>query len=178
MRARRAQAFVVCSATMKMLTMVTLVASLALVACGGSGAGHKDSATPASGAASAAAAEEPLFVRLGGLDGITAVVDAFLENVKVDDRINARFANVDMNHLRQMAIDQLCDATGGGPIVGCKYTGKNMVEAHTGMKITDAEFDAAVEDLGRALDTVKVPEKTRHDLLGGLAGMKRDIVDH
>ena len=155
-------------------TIATAVLAAILAAssaCTG-GSTKQESTTPAPAAETA----EPLFVRLGGLAGITAVVDEFLRIVMADDRINARVANVDLAHLRQMAIDQLCDATGGGPIVGCKYTGKNMVEAHTGMNITDAEFDAAVEDLGRAMDSSKVPEDVKKELLGGLAGMSGDIV--
>src|SRR5262245_35521079 len=121
---------------MQWLEIIVLTAAFGLVGCGGA---HPDAAAPSAAPSAAPAAAEPLFVRLGGLDGITRVVDKFLETVRTDERINARFVNVDLAHLRQMAIDQLCDATGGGPIVGCKYTGKNMIDAHTGMKITDAE---------------------------------------
>jgi len=44
------------------------------------------------------------------------------------------------------------------------------------MKITDAEFSALVEDLGKALDKFKVPAKEKNELLGALGGMKGDIV--
>jgi hemoglobin len=117
-------------------------------------------------------AEKSLYERLGGLEAITAVVDEFLKNVGADTRINARFANADMPRLRQMLIDQVCEATGGP----CKYTGKNMVESHTGMAITEDEFNALVEDLVKALDKFNVPEKEKGELLGALGGMKGDIV--
>lgn len=158
------------------LTSITMAAAFVLAACGGGGGGSRATGASAPGAAGAAPAAAPLFVRLGGLAGLSAVVDQFLVYVKADERINARFVNVDLVHLRQMAIEQLCDATGGGPIVGCRYTGKSMVDAHAGMKITDAEFDAAVEDLGRALAAAKVPEPEQQELLGGLAGARGDIV--
>ena len=162
--------------TMGMMIRVVLVGSLALAACGGGA--KKDSTTPAGGAA---ASDQPLFTRLGGLDAISAVVDEFLANVLADARINARFAadatdKEAAKHFRQMLIDQICEATGGGPIVGCKYTGKNMVEAHKDMKITDDEFNALVEDLVKALDKFKVPEREKSELLGALGGMKGDIV--
>ena len=163
---------------MKMLKTALLVASLVVCACGG--AKKESSTTPEGGGA--AAADKPLFTRLGGLDAISAVVDEFIKNVVADARINARFGNevtdpTAAKHFRQMLIDQICEATGGGPIVGCKYTGKNMVEAHTGMKITDAEFTALVDDLVKALDKFKVPEKEKGELLGALGGMKGDIVN-
>jgi hemoglobin len=160
---------------MKLLNVV-LVASLALSACGGGS--KKDSTTPEGGAA---ASDKPLLERLGGLDAISAVVDAFLANVVADNRINARFANdvtdpEALKHFRQMLIDQICEATGGGPVVGCKYTGKSMPDAHKDMKITDDEFNALVEDLVKALDKHNVPEKEKGELLGALGGMKGDIV--
>ena len=51
-----------------------------------------------------------------------------------------------------------------------------MVDAHKGMKITDAEFTALVEDLVKALDKFKVPKAEKDELLGALGGMKKDIV--
>jgi hemoglobin len=123
------------------------------------------------------AADKTLYERLGGQPAIEAVIDEFLKNVLADDRINARFANAATDpaaakHLRQMLIDQVCEATGGP----CKYTGKNMVESHAGMNITEAEFDALVEDLVKALDKFSVPEKEKNELLGALGAMKADIV--
>jgi hemoglobin len=154
--------------TAKKLLFVLVVT---MTACAGSS--KKETAAPVE---NAAPSDKPLFERLGGLDAISAVVDQFLANVVADARINARFANADAKHLRQMLIDQICDATGGGPIVGCKYTGKTMVEVHTGMQITDDEFNALVDDLVKALDQLKVPAKEKGELLSALGGMKPDVV--
>ena len=113
-----------------------------------------------------------LYERLGGKDAITGVVGDFVANVAADTRINSRFANTDIPHLKQMLVDQICQATGGP----CVYTGKTMRDAHSGMKITEAEFNALVEDLTRSLDKFKVPEREKTELLTALAGMKGDIV--
>ena len=43
-----------------------------------------------------------------------------------------------------------------------------MKDAHTGMGITGAEFDALVGDLVGALDKFKVPEREKGELLGAL----------
>ena len=61
----------------------------------------------------------------------------------------------------------------GGPI---KYTGKSMKDAHKGMGITDADFNALVEDLVKSLDKFKVPEKEKGELLTTLASLKPQIV--
>lgn len=117
--------------------------------------------------------DKPLFERLGGLDAIKAVVDDFIGNVAADPAINARFANADINNLKAKLVEQICEATGGP----CKYTGKDMVTAHTGMKISDAEFGALVGDLKKSLDKFKVPEREQTELLTALGSMKPDIVN-
>jgi hemoglobin len=141
------------------------VAAASLAACGG---GKKGGSTTAGGGDS-----KSLYDRLGGKPAIEAVIKDFVENnVAKDTRINARFANTDIPHLEQMLIDQVCMATGGP----CKYTGKDMKTAHTGMKITEDEFNALVEDLTKSLDKFKVGDKEKGELLGALGGMKGDIV--
>ncbi|MDO8476622.1 MAG: hypothetical protein Q7W02_10620 [Candidatus Rokubacteria bacterium] len=52
-----------------------------------------------------------------------------------------------------------------------------MKDAHKGMKITDAEFNALVEDFVESLDKFKVPAQEKGELLCALGGMKGDIVN-
>ncbi|MCB0528952.1 MAG: group 1 truncated hemoglobin [Lewinellaceae bacterium] len=118
-----------------------------------------------------------LYERLGGVDAIALVVDKFLANVVADDAINARFAATVADPfrtqlLRNNLIDQICAGTGGP----CQYKGKTMLEAHTGMNITDAEFNALVGDLVAALDFYNVPQQEQDELLAILGPMKSDIV--
>ena len=152
---------------MKILRMTALVISLAAVACGGGSKTTKGGeTTPPPGG------QKSLYDRLGGQGAITAVVDDFLGNVVADARINARFANADAAHLKQMLVDQICAATGGP----CEYKGKSMPEAHAGMGITEDEFNALVEDLVKSLDKFQVGETEKNELLSALGGMKGDIV--
>ncbi|HEY9048997.1 MAG TPA: group 1 truncated hemoglobin [Ohtaekwangia sp.] len=118
-----------------------------------------------------------LYTRLGGIDAIAAVTDQFLANVAADSKINARFEATVANSsrlqlLRNNLIDQIC-AGAGGP---CQYKGKTMLAAHTGMNITQDEFNALVGDLVAALDKFNVPEKEKNDLLAILGPMQSDIV--
>jgi hemoglobin len=117
-------------------------------------------------------AQASLYDRLGGKPAITAVIDDFVGNVAADGRINKRFANADVPRLKARLVDQVCEASGGP----CTYTGASMRDAHAGMKISDAEFNALVEDLGKSLDKFKVPVKEKGELLSALGGMKGDIV--
>jgi hemoglobin len=114
-----------------------------------------------------------LYDRLGGKTAIAAVVDQFVANVAADTRINGRFATTDIPKLKGHLVDQVCMAAGGP----CRYTGRDMKTTHAGMKISNADFGALVEDLINALDTFKVPAAEKGELLGLLAPMKKDIVE-
>jgi hemoglobin len=189
----------------KILIAVALFASTAYVACGGGGEEAKPPVTPTVDSASAmpaptptpsaepamsaapsasvtASAEPPkpksLFDRLGGKDAIAKVVDAALKNITEDKRINKFFAKTvkdpkKVDALKQNLVDQICQATGGP----CEYKGKDMKTAHKGMKIKEADFQAFVEDVTKALDSAGVGATEKQELLDALGGMKGDIVE-
>ena len=115
-----------------------------------------------------------LYERLGGKDAIVAVVDDFVGNVAADNRINHFFAKTDIPRLKKNLVDQICQATGGP----CVYTGRDMVTAHSGMGVSNADFDALVGDLVKTLDKFKVPEKEKGELFAILGPMRPQIVGH
>ena len=120
-------------------------------------------------------AEKPLYERLGGLPGIEGLVASFLDSVLADPLLAPRFAHLDAEgkqHLRQMFIDQICEATFGP----CQYSGKAMAEAHAGMNITDDEWNAALAALGRALDAHGVAAAEKDALGRTLAPLHDEIV--
>lgn len=123
------------------------------------------------------AKQKTLYSRLGGKKAINAVVDEFVNNCAADTRINKFFADTakDEKRLKKFKnnlVDQICSASGGP----CKYKGKDMKTAHKGMGITDADFDALVEDLVKALDKFNVGATEKNELLAALGPMKGDIV--
>jgi len=122
--------------------------------------------------------EKSLYDRLGGRKAITAVVDEFVGRVAGDSRINAFFSATasDPARLKKFKgnlVDQICQASGGP----CTYKGKDMKAAHMGMGVGGADFGALVEDLSGALDTFKVGQHEKDQLLGALGPMKADIVE-
>jgi hemoglobin len=151
---------------------------LPLVACCcsslASGCASSSSSSSAQGTTAVASPPQKrsLYDRLGGKDAITAVVADFVGNVAADARINAFFAKTDIPHLKQMLVEQICQATSGP----CEYSGKDMRTVHTGLKIEDAHFTALVDDLSRSLDKFKVGEGDKKELVAALGGMKGDIV--
>jgi hemoglobin len=115
-----------------------------------------------------------LFVWLGGKEAITAVVDTFVGKVGEDKRINGYFASTDLPKLKTGLVNQICEASGGP----CKYTGRSMKHTHAGMGVTNAAFDALVEDLVKALNHHNVGKAEKDELLAVLGPMRSDIVEN
>ena len=155
--------------------MTTLLAVLAVMAvgCKKGSKTEETSATPGGAAAPTMAGEQTLYNRLGGETAVKAVVDQFVANVAADTRINKFFASTNIDHFKMMLVNQIGQASGGPQ----KYTGRDMKTAHAGMGITEADFNALVEDLVKALDQFKVAEKEKGELLAILGPMKSDIVE-
>lgn len=139
------------------IPLLAALAALMLSACAGTGMPAK---------------EKTLYERLGGQPALVAVVDDFVANVAADKRINAFFAQTNIPRLKRLLVEQICAGTGGP----CKYTGDDMKTVHARMGVTQAHFDALVEDLVKTLDKFKVPQKEQKELLAILAPMSKDIV--
>lgn len=165
-------------------SLATLSASTALVACGPKKPPKpvEPATTEMSSDAGSDAevdagppAPQTLYDRLGGKDGVSAVVDSLIKNVSADPDLKKFFAKdtgPKLDHFKQMLNDQFCEA-GGGP---CKYTGKDMKTAHAGMKINDAQWDAFVKDFTLACAENKVGDKELGELLAIVAPMHDDVV--
>lgn len=120
--------------------------------------------------------EQPLYQRLGGYDAIAAVVDDFIGRLINDpqfSRFFAGFSTDSKKRIRQLIVDQLCEATGGP----CYYLGRDMKTAHAGMGVTEADWEQAVKHLVATLDKFKVPQKEKGEVLAAVSGFKKDIVE-
>ncbi len=160
------------------------LASLLTVACGGS-AQPPAAPEPAPVVATPVAITEPpppppapksLFERLGGKEGVAFVVDEFLKNVAADTRVNKLFAKTKGDRLEKLKAslgDQICEVAGGP----CKYAGKTMPAAHKGMGITEAQWDAFIEDLTLALQAKSVGEEEKSELFASLGRYRDDIIE-
>ena len=118
----------------------------------------------------------PLYTRIGAADGVSAIVDSFIDNLFADKRLKKAFAHTTkgpkLDHFKQMLRDQICAFSGGG----CHYTGKTMSDEHGAMKITSAQFDAFVEDFKLALEEKQVAKDDEQQLLDQLNLLKDQIV--
>jgi hemoglobin len=116
-----------------------------------------------------------LYRRLGGYEALAAVTDDFIGRMASDPQLGRFFTGLSIDsktRVRQHVIDFLCKATGGP----CAYTGRDMKTAHTGLNITEADWDVSVKYLTATLDKFKVAEKEKGEVLGAIGGLKGDIV--
>jgi hemoglobin len=117
-------------------------------------------------------ASSSLFDELGGTAGITRIVEGLLINISEDERIVHHFSETDIDRLNEKLIEQLC-VESGGP---CKYTGDSMRDSHAGFDISEADFNALVENLIAAMEAQGVPVAAQNRLLARLAPMRSDII--
>ena len=105
-------------------------------------------------AASPAPENDSLYQAMGGQAGINRVVEGLLYQIADDERIVHHFE-------------------GGGP---CVYSGDSMADVHAGFELTEADFNALVEDLIAAMEAEQLPVIVQNRLLQRLAPMRADII--
>ena len=169
---------------MSRYTPLALLIAGALVVGVAAGCGKDEKKSDSRSAAKTStmdASGQTLWDRLGGEQAVTAVVHEFVTTGAADPKVNftrkgtpreweASPANV--KKLERRLVEFISQNT-GGPI---KYQGRDMVSSHTGMNISDAEFDALAGHLVKALDKFKVKPADRDELVKIVASTRPQIV--
>lgn len=115
---------------------------------------------------------ETLYDRLGGYDGISAVVEEFYDALLADADIGPLFATADMAELRRTQTDFLCEAAGGPE----RYDGPPVREAHAHVPFTPGHIQRAVALLYGALDAFDVPDADADAVVGAVAAFEQDLL--
>jgi hemoglobin len=116
--------------------------------------------------------QDTLWQDMGGVDHIKKIASDTLDNFLADDRIKDTFSNSNIDRIREKLGEQFC-VVAGGP---CTYTGHSMEAAHKGLHLANADFNAVVEDLQKAMDADGVPFATQNRFLARLAPMEHQVV--
>jgi len=155
--------------------VLALSAALAAAGCprAGSKRGAGSPTGDGAGSGSDVTPESPLYARLGGMDGIRAVVDELVGQVAADQRIQKFFVAADFRRLKSQLVVQICELAGGP----CRYRGNSMRTAHAGRGIRSEHFDAWMEDASEAFLVARVGERERRELLALLRDLKPEIVE-
>ena len=153
------------AARLQHFMMMACVATAA--ACASAGGGASASGGTADGV--------KLYKRLGGYDAIAAVTDDFLGRLLSDTVTAPYFKGLEpwqKNRVRQLIVDQLCEASGGP----CVYIGRPMALAHEQLQMDERVWNAFAGDFVAALNKFKVPERERRELLEIVGSMKSDVL--
>ncbi|GAB3189358.1 group I truncated hemoglobin [Hydrogenophaga aquatica] len=114
-----------------------------------------------------------LYDRLGGQEGIARITREIIKNHLANPLVQTRYENIpDLDRVEKHVVEFFC-AGAGGPQT---YTGKNMVDTHRGMNISEQEFVTVVDDVMAALNTCDVDPSTSSEVLAILWSLKGEVV--
>jgi hemoglobin len=135
--------------------------------------------------------EASLYERLGGAFAIAAVVDHFSEAVVQNPIVGQKSENPALREwhtnnlgrlpgLKFMRTLWVCNVAGGPQQYAATKPGSTALgleEAHRDLKISPAEFDEVAAELGRTLDSFKVPEQEKGEVLAAFAAHKGEVTE-
>lgn len=117
-----------------------------------------------------------LYKRLGGYDGIAAIIETLFGLMREDSRF-ARFgtgrSTESKKRAQQLTVDQIC-AVSGGP---CYHIGRDMKTSHAGLGITDVEWEAHRELTRQALRKNGIGGSEEQEFLALFERHRNDIVE-
>ncbi len=124
-----------------------------------------------------AATDKSLYDRLGGYEAVSAVVNDFAPKLFADPQVGPFFKGMGTDTRKlfiQKNINLVCSATGGP----CKVISRQARTVHTGLGITEADFNVVANHLVDTLNAFKVPAKEKQELLAIIGSLQPEIVGH
>lgn len=146
--------------------------SQALTATGATVAELQEACSEAGPAMAARQERSPLFARVGGRDGLHAVVVGTVDRHYANPEIKHLFQGLDPAPLIGSVTDFLVVGTGGEG----EYHGADMKSAHSHLQIGDLEFLSAARDLEAAMKDAGWADAEREELLCAFVGLYPQVV--
>jgi len=135
--------------------------------------------------------EQSLYDRLGGAFAIAAVIDHFSDALVQNPIVGQGSKNLALREwhtnnlgrlpgLKFMRTLWVCNVAGGPIQFTATRPGSTVLgleEAHRELKISPDEFDEVAAELGRTLDSVKVPPREKDEVLAAFAAHKGEVTE-
>lgn len=119
---------------------------------------------------------ESLYKRLGGYDAIAAFVADLMPRLYDDPTLWVYWKGKSVDSRRrgeQLLVDFLCSAFGGPAF----YAGPDMKSSHTGLGITEEEWQILLDHIGATFDALGVGQTERAEVIEATNSLKWDIVE-
>jgi hemoglobin len=113
-----------------------------------------------------------LYKRLGGAEGIASISSDAVDQHLKNPVVSARYKQSDISKVKKLAFEFFAMGTGGPEA----YTGRNMLDTHRGMNISEQEFMEVVDDILNALEMNNIKQKEKDEVLAILFSMRKEIV--
>jgi hemoglobin len=113
-----------------------------------------------------------LYDRLGGREGIRAVVDDFYDRLVDDEELGPFFENADLEKLRRTQTEFLCEAAGGPET----YDAEPVREAHIHVPFTPEHIQRAIELLYRSLEAFDVSDEDAETVVEAVAAYEEALL--
>lgn len=117
-------------------------------------------------------AASSLFDRVGGISGVTRLVDDFYSHVLDDPLLRPYFAGVELSKLRRMQFEFFCAAL-GGPTA---YSGRTVRQAHQGLGISHEHFQAFIRHLFETLKDFPLSDEQRESVVARIGAYAGDVI--
>ena len=112
-----------------------------------------------------------LFDRMGGAEGVAAIVNDMYDRVLADEELAPFFKDVAVDRLRRMQFEFIASAF-GGPV---HYSGAEIQAIHSGRGITAHHFTKFIGYLAQAMEARGATQADVDEMLG-LVAMARDRI--
>lgn len=116
--------------------------------------------------------EQSVYQQLGGQEKVTEIVQNFIYEIEFNETIFEYFKETDIQRFHDKLIEHICVHTGGP----CEYTGDTMEQVHSGMQITEADFNLTVDLLVNAMTKANIPHRLQNKVLAIFAPMRKQMI--
>lgn len=113
-----------------------------------------------------------LYERLGGETGVRSLAEDILDKNLNNPRIGHYFQCIDMTKLKQLVFEFFSSGLGGPHT----YTGRDMIRTHTGLNISEHDFEMANEDTLHVLKEHGTGEEEIHEVMAILNSLKDQVI--
>lgn len=123
-------------------------------------------------ATSCATSKLSTYEQLGGHAKVQEIVDNFITEIEFNPIMFEYFKDSDIGRFREKLVEHVCFLTGGN----CVYTGDEMEQVHSGMNISESDFNLGVDLFINAMDKANVPHQIQNKVLANIAPTRKEMI--